>query len=278
VLPGRHAGAQTGRMGRIVRTPHLRWALTLIVVAVMLTGCASSDYFVPAAAKTVPRGVLSYQQAVETQYRSLTSTLNQAIDAEETVVRADRTYVPGYLRLASLFIKAGQENAALETLGQVCRLDPKKAQYWVILGQAAAMFGHPGQAREAYSEAVHVNPGDWTAWDGLGFVAISVGQLRMAWRDGETALKAGGAEGPTFDVLGRVLLGDDDPADALTEFKKTTQVESNWWEGYYDAARAELALGHRRLAVKDLDRASALDPSSGPVWELETKLHPALVR
>lgn len=259
-------------MGSLVRKTQLRWALTLTVIAVALTGCASSDYFVPAAAKTVPRGVLAYQQAVETQYRSLTSTLNQAIEAEETVLRSDRTYVPGYLRLASLFIKAGQENAALTTLREVCQLEPGKAKNWVVLGQAAALFGHSGQARQAYLQAVHVNPGDWKAWDGLGFVAIASGHFQVAWRDAETALKTGGAEGPTFDVLGRVLLEEGDPVDALGEFNKTTQVESNWWQGYYDTARAELALGYRRRAVKDLDRASALNPSSGVVWELQMQL------
>lgn len=262
-------------MGRSVTAG---WGIRLAVLGGLLlavSGCASTNYLVPVANRHLPRNMSGYQESIETQSRTLTSTLNQTIKTEETVLANDPGYVNGYIRMAGLFIRAGQTQAAIQTLTRACHLEPQNAAHWLVLGQAEAIYGTSQAASAAYHQALKVNPAQWAAWDGLGFLAISHGALGEAWKDSQAALQTGGPEGPTDDLMGRVLAAQGDPSGALSYYVQAQQVEPNWWQSYYDAARANLVLGNQRTAMKDFSRALQLDPTSGPVWQWKMALSQA---
>ncbi len=254
--------------------PRLMRIGLLAAVGLMLTGCAHTNYLLPQANQHLPRGMAGYQESVETQTRTLTATLNQAIRTEETVLAHDPGYANGYMRLGDLLLRAGQTQSVLWALTQACHLAPHNATDWVTLGQAEALYGTMARARSAYHRAIRANPGEWIAFDGLAYLAISRKNLQKAWNDAKTALKLGGEEGPTYDVMGRVLLAKGDPADALTYYRQAQKVEPSWWQSYYDAGRAELALGNQHLAQQEFVRALKLDPTNGQVWQI----HSALMR
>ncbi len=257
-------------MARVVR--HLYGGAVVAWLVLALVGCGSNNYLLPSAAKRLPNGMAGYQQAVERQSRDITAELNVAIRNEETVVATDPGYAGGYMRLASLFIEGGQPHSALSALRIACRLAPKNGSDWVTLGQAEARYGSLAAAQSAYQQALRLNPGNWMAWDGTGFLAVSRSHYADAWKDGETALEAGGVQGPTEDLMGRVLYGQGDPSGALQYYAKAQAVEPNWWQSYYDAARASMALGDQHGAEISLGRALQLDPGSGAVWQLKRNL------
>lgn len=244
----------------------------MAALAGLVGGCASANNLLPQSARNLPHNMSGYQQSVETEYRSINADLNQAIRVEETVVASDPGYTGGYERLASLFILAGQTSSAVDVLKRATARAPRHSEVWVALGQAEAAYGTPKASEHAYRRALSVNAGAWMAWDGLGFVAVSEGQSRSAWRDSQSALDVGGQQGPTMDLRGRVLLQQGDPGGALVQFSDAAKLEPNWWQAYYDEARAQLALGEYKAAGRALRRAARLNPSSGSVWQMKTAL------
>lgn len=255
-----------------MKHPRLMRSGLLGAMGLMLTGCAHTNYLLPQANQNLPRGMARYQQSIETQTRALNATLNQAIRTEESVLAHDPGYANGYMRLGDLFLRAGQTQSVLWALTQACHAAPHNATDWVTLGQAEALYGTMAGARLAYHRAIKANPGEWVAFDGLAYLAISRKNLQKAWNDAKTALRLGGGQGPTYDVMGRVLWAKGDPTDALTYYRQAQKVEPSWWQSYYDAGRAELALGDQRLAQKEFARALKVDPSSGPVWQVDSAL------
>jgi tetratricopeptide (TPR) repeat protein len=259
-------------MDRIVTSRGVLFGAGTGAVLLALTGCAPANNLLPAANQHLPRGMAAYQQSVEINQRNISAELNQAIRTEETVVATDPGYANGYIRLAGLFLKAGQPSAALAALKRACQVKPGDAAHWVVLGQAQAAYGTPQNAVNAYRRALSINPGQWIAWDGLGFVAVTQGHLSQASQDAQRAFQAGGPQGPTYDLMGRILLEKNDPTDALTLFREAEQVESTWWQPYYDQARAELALGDQSAAGRALARSLQLDPMRGQAWQLKSQL------
>jgi tetratricopeptide (TPR) repeat protein len=244
----------------------------VLVLAVTAAGCSSSYSALPASGQNLPGGFSGYQQAVETEYRAMTATLNQSIRTQEAVVANNPRYADGYVRLAGLFMRAGQSQAALAALRLACQAEPGRVKFWVVLAQAQQSVGLTAHSMKTYRHALKLNPADWIAWDGLGFDAVLMNQPHQAWIDAQRAMAVGGSDGPTWDLAGRVLLEQGDAADALTDFNRAQTVESNWWQPYYDAARADLALGMARGAVRNLARAARLDPTNGAVWQLNAAL------
>lgn len=259
-------------MGRIgFRIPRRVWVLS-VGLALVMSGCANSAYLVPSADRALPRALLGYQQSVETRYQTLTVTVDQAIRAEEVVLSQDPRYAPGYIRLGGLFLRAGQPQAALRALETACHLAPNNGSDWVVLGQAEAQWGSASAAMSAYRHALAINPGNWRAWDGEGFLAVTHNEYSLAWKDGQAALLAAGEEGPTLDLMGRVLLAEGDASDALIYFSDAQAIEPSWWQSYYDAGRADAMLGNRQPALDALHRALQLNPTSGSVWALAQSL------
>lgn len=247
----------------------VRTLVTLGAVAVLAAGCQSEQYLVPSAQRAVLTPALqSYQQSADLHNTALSQDLDQAIRAEEVVVSQDPAYAPGFEKLGGLFWHAGQFQAALQAFKKACQAASGNAGDWVAMAQAEARLGHSAQAAAAFRHALALNPGSWMAWDGLGLLAVSGQAWQKAWSDAERALTAGGQQAPTLDLMGRVLYGQGDANDALTYFTDAEEIESTWWQSYYDAGRAELALGNRRSALKDLNRATALNPGAGQAWQL----------
>ncbi len=239
----------------------------LALPVVLLAGCGTNQYLLsPSAVAGAPPSTAQYQQAVELHYHALTQNLDQAINSEEVALSQDPRYAPGYVRLGGLFLMAGETSGAIAALKDACSLAPRNAVDWVILGQAEARVGQPRQAALAYQRALHVNPGAWKAWDGLGFLAVSQHAYRTAWKDGQTALLAAGEEGPTLDLMGRVLLSEGDASDALTYFTDAEEVQPGWWQSYNDAGRANLALGDASDALQNFRQAVSLNPTDASAW------------
>lgn len=251
-------------MGTRVRT-----LVTLGAVSVLAAGCQSTQYLVPSAQRAVLTPALqSYQQSADLHNTALSQDLDQAIRAEEVVVSQDPAYATGYETLGGLFWHAGHFQAALQAFKRACHAAPRNAGDWVVMAQAEARLGQTTLASRSFRHALALNPGSWMAWDGLGLLAVSAQAWHRAWSDAEAALTAGGQQAPTMDLMGRVLYGQGDANDALTYFTDAQEIESTWWQSYYDAGRAELALGNRRSALRDLNRATALNPGAGQAWQL----------
>lgn len=249
-----------------------RGTVLILLLAVELAGCGSNQYRLPSQPH-VPSTVLPYQQAVEQHYHTVVKNLDQAIHSEEVTLGTDPAFAAGYVRLGGLFFMAGQDQASLKALETACHLAPRSAADQVVLGQTAAAIGRLTVAQNAYRQALRFNPGAWQAWDGLGFLATGRSQYQMAWQDGQSALVAAGEEGPTLDLLGRVLIGEGDMTDALRYFADATQVEPDWWQSYYDKGRAYLALGDVSKARRNFSAALSLDPANGVVWDALENLH-----
>jgi tetratricopeptide (TPR) repeat protein len=251
------------------------WWVAALALTALLSGCANGATLVPPSAQQAPQSVLAYQQAVEGRYRSLVVELDQAIRSEEVVLAADPRYAPGYVRLAGLLLTAGQPDAAVSALRHAVVLQPHDSETWTTLGQLLARLKENRQALIAYRQALSANPGNWMAWDGAGFVEAAEGHAAKAWGDSQRALISGGQQGPTLDLMGRILYQEGDPQEALTFFEDAASVQPDWWQSYYDAGLADIALGHRHQAVNNFTHALSLNPAAAEAWQLRQTIREA---
>jgi len=262
-------------MGLTVRQAKGRWTATLVLVLLGVTGCGSGAYLLPphSGGGSIAR---AYQEAVESHYRSVQGNVQAAVTAEELAIAHDPSWAPAYARLATLFLTLGEPEAALTTAKDAVRVAPKTSLYETNLGKLAASLGRSSLARSAYQRAVELNPGGWSAMDGLAQLDVASKHYIQAARWLERAMAAGGPEAPTWQIWGSMAQAEGNWSLATRYYHQAEVADPAWWQPHYDLARAALRRHRVAFAGRQLRAALADDPGSSQAWLLLQSLPSAL--
>ncbi|MYA09663.1 MAG: tetratricopeptide repeat protein [Holophagales bacterium] len=161
--------------------------------------------------------------------------LGDAEAAYRQAVAADATNVRAHESLATLLVRRGDPEGAIEHFGVAVRLEPENAQTHSDLGVLLAEQGRNDRALEHLVRAVELEPGNGEARLGLGAVLAQTGSFEEAVVELEAALRQ------------------------IPEGRRTPRLHFGLAEALVRTGRLEEALPHY-TQVRDLD------PTQGVAW------------
>ena len=161
--------------------------------------------------------------------------LADAESAYRQAVAADATNVRAHESLATLLVRRGDPEGAIEHFGVAVRLDPENAQAQSDLGLLLAELGRNDRALEHLGRAVELDPGNGEARLGLGAVLAQTGSFEEAVVE-------------LLAALGQV-----------PESRRTPRL-------HFGLAEALVRTGRLEEAVPHYARARELDPGQSLAW------------
>jgi tetratricopeptide (TPR) repeat protein len=171
-----------------------------------------------------------------------------------------------------------KRSEALQELHQAIALQPHSAVAWFSLGNAQARFADLALAQKAYETAVHLDPDFVQARIALALVLAQLKQFSAASENLASVLSKLG-EGPSAAyphyLLGRVLLEQNHPHQALKELGAAVRLRPHYEEAHFTAGLAYMSLHDDRAAADALEKAVQLSPGDA---EAEYQLGGALLR
>ncbi|MDA8193344.1 MAG: tetratricopeptide repeat protein [Thermaerobacter sp.] len=234
----------------------------------VLSGCGSATFLVSNAPSPVSPSAMGNQQAVAMRWQQIQVSLDRAITTEEATVAQDPTWAPAHMQLAQMFWTANHPRTALQEAEAASGLAPTSANYALWVGQMAQAMGSLATAQRYYQRALAINPGTWQAWDGQAQIAMQWHEDTAAETDVQRALLAGGPEGPTFDMFGRLAMQAGQWQTAATYFRDAQSANPGWWQGYYDLAQVDFHWGETARGQSALHSALNADPTQAKVFQL----------
>jgi len=161
--------------------------------------------------------------------------LADAESAYRQAVAADAANVRAHESLATLLVRRGDPEGAIEHFGVAVRLDPENAQAHSDLGVLLAELGRNDRALEHLGRAVELEPGNGEARLGLGAVLAQTGNFEEAVVE-------------LLAALGQV-----------PESRRTPRL-------HFGLAEALVRTGRLEEAVRHYARVRELDPGQSLAW------------
>jgi Flp pilus assembly protein TadD len=166
-------------------------------------------------------------------------------------------------------LNAGQLNEAIKELTAATAMDANSGEAHTLLGVAYDRKGMSDRAREAFQTALH-DPNDQAMHlNNLGFLLYRQGRYDEAIKYLKRAAKANPAETKILNNLALVQLAAEKYDDAY----KTSVHLLGEAETRVKIARGLDWNGHTKDAIKQLEKARALQPDSAEVLSQLAKLY-----
>ncbi|MCY3927790.1 MAG: tetratricopeptide repeat protein [Acidobacteria bacterium] len=195
--------------------------------------------------------------------------LAEAESAYRQAVAADATSVRAHQSLATLLIRRGDAEAALEHFGVAVRLEPENAEAHSDLGVLLSELGRNDRALEHLGRAVELEPGLVEALLTLGNVQTRLGRLDEAEATYRQVLESDATNGDARLGLGAVLAQTGNFELAVVELReavrlvpegdRTPQIHFGFAEALVRTGRLEEALPH-------YTRVREIAPADGLAW------------
>ncbi len=165
-----------------------------------------------------PDRALAYH--LRSQIQVLQGDRNAARASLETALQKEPKFLPAGISLAALDIEAGKRDAARERIRNMVKLDPGNAAAHLALAEVSLRTGAvAAEVIQLLNDAVRANPNEPRTHVALVTHLLASGETRNAL----TAAQAGAAALPgnaaVQDALGRALLANGDPQQALSTWR-----------------------------------------------------------
>jgi tetratricopeptide (TPR) repeat protein len=154
--------------------------------------------------------------------------------------------------------------AAREDLQHAISLDPKLYQAHYLLGNVLSKMNDADGAIAEYRQAIDLGPEQPRTYYQLALVLRSKQDDAGEQRALEQALEADDKYAPAHCEMGRILLEDHHPADAVTHLLSAIQSNPRSEEAYFLLARAYAALGERDKSDAMVKRLEAVREQNRP--------------
>jgi tetratricopeptide (TPR) repeat protein len=202
----------------------------------------------------------------------------EAISLLRQAVKENDEDGDAHLLLGIALSAVPKRSEALQELKKAIALKPRSAVAWFSLGNAQARFADLALAQKAYENAVHLDPEFLQARIALALVLAQREQLSAANENLASVLSKLG-EGPSAAyphyLLGRVLLEQNHPHQALRELGAALRLRPHFEEAYFTTGLADISLHDDRAAAEALEKAVQLSPGNA---EAQYQLGSALLR
>jgi tetratricopeptide (TPR) repeat protein len=252
-----------------------RSALAAGALMILLAGCGSATYLVPAGGSPPARG---YAQAAEIHWTAEQADVNRAAYDEEKAILKDPTWPVPYARLSEILLAANHRAGALQEAELAHNVAPRRELYANNLGDLALELGHWRLAASTFEAALKLHPTDWVAAVGLGRVGIRHHDWQAALRNLHNALLWGGPRGPVYDAFGEYYWRKLNYAAAGYYYADAQSADPGWWQPYYDLAQVDLKLGEPSAALNNLATALRLSPTQSEVFQQYQEVKQSMAR
>ncbi|CAA9368008.1 MAG: hypothetical protein AVDCRST_MAG93-8149, partial [uncultured Chloroflexia bacterium] len=160
--------------------------------------------------------------------------------------------VPLLLALGDAQLASNDVTGANATYARVKELSPGNAAALAGSGQALWKSGRTEEALSELALAVERNPSDAATLLTIGDINAALNQPDRALAAYEQAIKARENWYEPHFRRGVLLLGRQQTADAIDEFRATVRLNDNFPQGHYWLGRAYRAAGDYTAAVREL--------------------------
>lgn len=177
-----------------------------------------------------------------------------------------RAKQPAYIAFdrGTQLLAAGEQAAALASVKQAIRLEPKEARFHGLLGEIHLAQSDYRKAHTAFEAALNRDDNFYLYYLGRGQAAVGLGQANAARTDFQrsTELLPNAAAG---NELGKLALAAGEPAEAKTRFREAAVLGGN---AGVEAANAFLRLDVADVPSRYIQATSSIHPSNGGVIAL----------
>ena len=187
-----------------------------------------------------------------------------AIDVLGDYIKTNPSDADAELLLGTLLKQGGSRDAALDHLSAAVRLRPDSFEAQATLGEAYLAFNDPQAARVPLEQAVLINPKSGTAQLELGRVLLEARDYPSAADHLDLALSYLGhdSDAATAHYLrAKVYSERADATRAAADLEKAVALRDNFPEAWSDLGEARKLLGQHSTAVAAFRKAVALAPN-----------------
>ena len=195
--------------------------------------------------------------------------LADAESAYRQAVAADATNVRAHESLATLLLRRGDPEGAIEHFGVAVRLAPENAQAHSDLGVLLAELGRNDRALEHLGRAVELEPGLVQALLTLGNVRTRLGRLDEAEATYRRVLESEPGSGEARLGLGAVLAQTGDFEQAVMELREALHLAPEAEQAprvHFGLAEALVRTGRLEEALPHYTRVRELAPGESLAW------------
>jgi len=195
--------------------------------------------------------------------------LADAESAYRQAVAADATNVRAHESLATLLLRRGDPEGAIEHFGVAVRLAPENAQAHSDLGVLLAELGRNDRALEHLGRAVELEPGLVEALLTLGNVQARTGRLADAETAFRRVLESDSGNGEARLGLGAVLAQNGNFAQAVVELREALRLAPEGDRAprvHFGLAEALVRTGRLEEALPHYTRVREIDPAQSLAW------------
>jgi tetratricopeptide (TPR) repeat protein len=126
--------------------------------------------------------------------------------------------------------------------------------------------GRYAESRDAYSQAIRLEPKFFEAWYKRGWARNRLGDSKGAIEDFDKALQLEPGKAPAWNGRGAARDKDGNVAGALQDFQKAIDLDPTYHSPWGNRALLKLSRKDYRGALDDANRALQLNPSAAEVW------------
>ena len=195
--------------------------------------------------------------------------LADAESAYRQAMAADATNLRAHESLATLLLRRGDPEGAIEHFGVAVRLAPENAQAHSDLGVLLAELGRNDRALEHLGRAVELEPGMEQALLALGNVRTRLGRLDEAEATYRLVLESEAGNGEARLGLGAVLAQTGDFEQAVVELREALRLAAEAEQAprvHFGLAEALVRTGRLEEALPHYTRVRELEPGQSLAW------------
>ena len=137
--------------------------------------------------------------------------------------------------------------------------EPDSVQQFLITGAKAFNSNMWKESKEAYENALRLQPGNVEALRNLGLIANTLGDLQTAMHYYEEVLKHDSLDASTHNNIGVVMSERGKTADAIRAFEKAIRIDSTNNQCHVNLAGEYIKIQRFSDAARHLRRSVAAD-------------------
>lgn len=200
-----------------------------------------------------------HTESYETQW------LARAQVESQRAIAIDDTLAPAHVNLASLFVRTGRHDEAVEAGRRAVDLDPLNPEAYRALADAYSAAGRDFDAEATYRQAIDLLPEAWLPYSQLGVFYLNRNRFEEAESAFRKVTELATDNESGYRNLGAVyqLTGRYEEAEAMLE--KAVGVRATG-DNLSNLGTLYFSLGRFKEAAKAYERAVVLSPSAAIIW------------
>jgi tetratricopeptide (TPR) repeat protein len=241
------------------REPANRIAVALGIVIDVVRTRDSGPQGSSSPGKKTSSDLLATEWLAESIKQQKQLNLDAALAAARAAVEQAPEFGFGWARVAELEFSFGRIGAAREALDRSLTLAPRNAQALALKGFLLAAQNRVGSAVSSFDQAIALDGNLDNAWLGRGLCRIRLGQGKEGREDLQAAATLNPQRALLRSYLGKAQSHEGDEEKALHELTRAMSLDENDPTAWLYAALIKQQASRVNEAIRDLERASALN-------------------